>query len=151
MPDPKRNFEAFSASLTKAGFKVVPHSAPWSPDYLGKSDEGQLQVYLLGWTGDFGDPDDFIGVFFQTPQKQWGTNKSNEMKPVMDILDQAEQETDQGKRTELYQEANRQIMDLLPGVPYAHNKPALAFTKNVSGYVPSPVDLQSFATVSVKS
>lgn len=37
------------------------------------------------------------------------------------------------------------------GVPYAHNKPALAFTKNVSGYVPSPVDLQSFATVSVKS
>jgi peptide/nickel transport system substrate-binding protein len=150
MPDPKRNFEAFSASLTKAGFKVVPHSAPWSPDYLGKSDEGQLQVYLLGWTGDFGDPDDFIGVFFQTPQKQWGTNKSNELKPVMDILDQAEQETDQAKRTELYQEANRQIMEILPGVPYAHNKPALAFTKNVSGYVPSPVDLQSFATVAIK-
>jgi peptide/nickel transport system substrate-binding protein len=150
MPDPKRNFEAFSASLTKAGFKVVPHSAPWSPDYLGKSDEGQLPVYLLGWTGDFGDPDDFIGVFFQSPQKQWGTDKSNEMKPVQDLLNQAEVETDQAKRTELYQEANRQIMDLLPGVPYAHNKPALAFIKGIDGYVPSPVDLQSFATVSLK-
>jgi peptide/nickel transport system substrate-binding protein len=149
MPDPKRNFEAFSASLEKSGFKVVPHSAPWSPDYLGKSDEGKLQVYLLGWTGDFGDPDDFIGVFFQTPQKQWGTDKNDEMKPVQDILDQAEQETDQAKRTELYQEANKQIMTILPGVPYAHNKPALAFKANISGYVPSPVDLQSFATVSV--
>jgi peptide/nickel transport system substrate-binding protein len=149
MPDPKRNFEAFSASLEKSGFKVVAHTAPWSPDYLGKSDEGQLQVYLLGWTGDFGDPDDFIGVFFQSPQKQWGTDKSDEMKPVQDILDQAEQETDEAKRTELYQEANRQIMTILPGVPYAHNKPALAFKANVSGYVPSPVDLQSFATVSV--
>jgi peptide/nickel transport system substrate-binding protein len=149
MPDPKRNFEAFAASLTKAGFKVVPHSAPWSPDYLGKSDEGQLPVYLLGWTGDFGDPDDFIGVFFQSPQKQWGTDKSNEMKPVMDILDQAEIETDEAKRTELYQEANRQIMEILPGVPYAHNKPALAFIKGIEGYVPSPVDLQSFATVSL--
>ena len=36
MPDPKRNFEAFAASLDKSGFKVVPHSAPWSPDYLGR-------------------------------------------------------------------------------------------------------------------
>jgi peptide/nickel transport system substrate-binding protein len=150
MPDPKRNFEAFSASLTKAGFKVVPHSAPWSPDYLGKSDEGQLPVYLLGWTGDFGDPDDFIGVFFQSAQKQWGTDKSQEMKPVMDLLDQAETETDLAKRTELYKEANRQIMTILPGVPYAHNKPALAFIKGIEGYVPSPVDLQSFATVSLK-
>jgi peptide/nickel transport system substrate-binding protein len=151
MPDPKRNFEAFSASLTKAGFKVVPHSAPWSPDYLGRSDEGKLgNAYLLGWTGDFGDPDDFIGVFFQSPQKQWGTDKNDELKPVMDILNQAETETDEGKRTELYQEANRQIMTILPGVPYAHNKPALAFTTNVSGYKASPVDLQSFALVSIK-
>jgi peptide/nickel transport system substrate-binding protein len=149
MPDPKRNFEAFAASLEKSGFQVTPHSAPWSPDYLGKSDEGQLQVYLLGWTGDFGDPDDFIGVFFQSPQKQWGTDKNDEMKPVQDLLDQAEQETDEAKRTELYQEANRQIMDILPGVPYAHSSPALAFKATVSGYVPSPVDLQSFATVSV--
>jgi peptide/nickel transport system substrate-binding protein len=151
MPDPKRNFEAFSASLSKAGFKVVPHSAPWSPDYLGRGDEGKLgNAYLLGWTGDFGDPDDFIGVFFQSPQKQWGTDKSNEMKPVQDILDQAETETDEAARTELYQEANRQIMEILPGVPYAHNKPALAFIKGIEGYVPSPVDLQSFATVSLK-
>jgi peptide/nickel transport system substrate-binding protein len=150
MPDPKRNFEAFSASLAKAGFKVVPHSAPWSPDYLGRSDEGKLgNAYLLGWTGDFGDPDDFIGVFFQSPQKQWGTTDSDEMKPVMEILDQAETETDEAKRTELYQEANRQIMQILPGVPYAHNKPAVAFIKGVDGYVPSPVDLQSFATVSL--
>jgi peptide/nickel transport system substrate-binding protein len=67
----------------------------------------------------------------------------------MDILNQAETETDQAKRTELYQEANRQIMDILPGVPYAHNKPALAFIQGVDGYVPSPVDLQSFATVSL--
>ena len=151
MPDPKRNFEAFAASLEKSGFKVVAHSAPWSPDYLGRSDAGNLgNAYLLGWTGDFGDPDDFIGVFFQTPQKQWGTTKNHELDGVMKILDQAEQETDKAKRTQLYEEANRQIMDVLPGVPYAHSKPALAFTKNVSGYVPSPVDLQSFATVSIK-
>jgi hypothetical protein len=36
-------------------------------------------------------------------------------------------------------------------VPYVHTKPALAFQKNVKGYVPSPVSLESFATVSYTS
>src|SRR5205085_8821702 len=53
MPDPKANFEAFSASLSKAGFQVVPHAAPWRPDYLSTIDRGQAQMYLVGWTGDF--------------------------------------------------------------------------------------------------
>ena len=56
MPDPKRNFEALAASLNKSGFKVVPHSAPWSPDYLGAAQEGKAgHLHLLGWTGDYGD------------------------------------------------------------------------------------------------
>jgi peptide/nickel transport system substrate-binding protein len=71
------------------------------------------------------------------------------MDDVQKLLEKARAETDEAKRTEMYQEANRQIMTILPGVPYAHNKPAVAFQANVSGYVPSPVDLQSFATVSV--
>ena len=149
MPDPKRNFEALAASLEKAGFQVTPHSAPWSPDYLGKANEGQLQVFLLGWTGDFGDPDNFVGTFFRTPQKQWGTIDNDQMDAVQKLLEQARTETDEAKRTELYQEANRQIMTILPGVPYAHSKPALAFQANVSGYVPSPTTHESFAVVSV--
>jgi peptide/nickel transport system substrate-binding protein len=71
------------------------------------------------------------------------------MDGVQKLLEQARVETDEGKRTELYQEANRQIMTILPGVPYAHSKPALAFQANVSGYVPSPTTHESFAVVSV--
>ncbi len=47
MPDPKRNFEAFAASLNKSGFKVVPHSAPWSPDYLGRVNDGNAGALNL--------------------------------------------------------------------------------------------------------
>lgn len=146
MPDPKRNFEAFAASLEKAGFKVTAKSAPWRPDYLGSVNEGKAQVYLLGWTGDFGDPDNFVGTFFQSPQKAWGTIAKPNAE-VVDLLDQAEVETDLAKRTELYQEANRKIMEWLPGVPYAHSKPALGFRADVKGYQPSPVSLEPFATV----
>ena len=145
MPDPKRNFEAFAASLNGAGFKVVPKTAPWSPDYLGNVDEGNAQVYLLGWTGDFGDPDNFVGTFFQNAQPAWGF----ENQEIFDILSEAETETDLDARVGLYEEANRMIMDFLPGVPYVHTSPALAFRADVQGYVPSPVSLESFAPVTI--
>jgi peptide/nickel transport system substrate-binding protein len=149
MPDPKRNFEAFRASLEQSGFKITPKTAPWSPDYLGQVDEGNATLYLLGWTGDYGDPDNFVGTFFQNPQKAWGTI-AHPNQEVVDKLNEAETETDLDARTGLYQEANRLIMDWLPGVPYVHTKPALAFAANVSGYEPSPVSLESFATVSIE-
>jgi peptide/nickel transport system substrate-binding protein len=145
MPDPVKNFQAFSASLTKSGFKVVPHAAPWNPDYLGGVQAGKAQVFLYGWTGDYGDPDDFDGVFFRTPQKQWGFNN----KAIFNILTQARDETSIEKRVALYKQANNMIMDFLPGVPYVHTSPALAFDKNVKGYVPSPVDIQLFSGVSL--
>jgi peptide/nickel transport system substrate-binding protein len=147
MPDPKRNFEAFAASLNKSGFKVVPHSAPWSPDYVGRVDEGKAgALNLLGWTGDYGDPDNFIGTFFQQPTDQFGF----ENEEIFNTLNKAEVETDAAKRTELYQEANREVMKFLPGVPYVHTKPALAFQSNVKGYVPSPVSLEPFSIVTIE-
>jgi len=146
MPDPKRNFEAFAASLNKSGFKVVPHSAPWSPDYVGRVDEGNAgALNLIGWTGDYGDPDNFVGTFFQQPTDQFGFNNEE----IFNTLNEAEVETDSAKRTALYQEANREIMKFLPGVPYVNTEPALAFNSNVKGYVPSPVSLEQFSTVSI--
>ena len=146
MPDPKRNFEAFAASLNKSGFKVTPHSAPWSPDYLGRVDEGTAgHLNLIGWTGDFADPDNFIGVFFQSFSPQFGFRNPE----LFNLLDQGEAEADEGKREEIYQQANRLVMDYLPAVPYAHSKPALGFRADVEGYVPSPTTNESFATVSI--
>jgi peptide/nickel transport system substrate-binding protein len=148
MPDPKRNFEAFAASLNKAGFKVTPHSAPWSPDYLGRVDEGTAgHLNLIGWTGDFADPDNFIGVFFQSFSPQFGFRNPE----LFNLLDKGEAEPDEAKREEIYKQANRLIMDYLPAVPYAHSKPALGFRADVEGYVASPTTNESFAPVSINS
>jgi peptide/nickel transport system substrate-binding protein len=145
MPDPRRNFEAFAEDLNQAGFQITPRAAPWSPDYLGMALEGNCPLYLLGWTGDFADADNFLGTFFQSPSPEWGF----ENQEIFDVLNSAEQETDADERTRLYQEANRLIMDFLPGVPYIHTSPALAFAACVTGYEPSPVSLESFAQVSL--
>jgi peptide/nickel transport system substrate-binding protein len=146
MPDPKRNFEAFAADLNAAGFKVTPKSAPWRPDYVSRVNEGNAgNLNLIGWIADFADPDNFIGTFFQAPSAQFGFENAE----IHDLLNQAEEESDQAKRTALYEEANRKIMEFLPGVPYVHAKAALALQSDVTGYVPSPVGVggESFATV----
>jgi peptide/nickel transport system substrate-binding protein len=143
MPDPKRNAEAFGAGLEKSGFKVTFHAAPWRPDYLGEVQSGKAELYLLGWTGDFGDPANFLNVHFGAPNDQFGfTNPS-----LFALLQKADSETNLEKRAALYQQASIAVMKFLPMVPYVHSMPALAFQKNVLGYKPSPVSLEPFAPV----
>ena len=64
------------ASLEKSGFKVVPKSAPWRPDYLGEADSGTAgAAYLLGWTGDYADPESFLGGILRA-EKQFGIDNA---------------------------------------------------------------------------
>ena len=144
MPNPQLNFQAFSASLEKSGFKVTPHSAPWRPDYVKHVNDGTAgDINLIGWTGDFGDPDNFVGTFFKTYSPQFGFKNPK----IFNLLQRAAAETNYKKRIKLYQQANIAIMKFLPAVPYAHSKPALAFQKRVKGYVPSPVGTDPFDPV----
>ncbi|MDQ4058634.1 MAG: ABC transporter substrate-binding protein [Actinomycetota bacterium] len=146
MPDPQANFEAMVADLEECCFEIEQKSATWSPDYLDNVDNGRYGLYLLGWTGDYGDPDNFIGTFFQTEQPAWGFDNQE----IFDALDAAEAEADVDTRVGLYEDANRLIMDFLPGLPYVHTEPGLAFAANVTGYKPSPVSLEPFSIVTVE-
>ncbi|HWC14648.1 MAG TPA: ABC transporter substrate-binding protein [Actinomycetota bacterium] len=145
MPDPQANFEAIVSDLEECCFKVETKSATWSPDYLGNVDVGKYGSYLLGWTGDYADADNFIGTFFQTKQPAWGFDNQE----VFDCLNEAELEIDPDARVGMYEECNRIIMDFLPGLPYVHTGVGLAFTANVEGYRPSPVTLEPFSIVTV--
>jgi peptide/nickel transport system substrate-binding protein len=144
MPSPALNFQAFSASLEKSGFHVIPHSAPWRPDYVKHVNDGTAgDLNLIGWTGDFGDPDNFLGTFFKVYHPAWGFHNAK----IFNILARAAAETNLKKRIALYKQANIMIMKFLPGVPYAHSRPALGMQKKVKGYVPSPVGTDPFAGV----
>jgi peptide/nickel transport system substrate-binding protein len=147
MPDPTAVFQAFKANLEAVGIKVVPKTAAWTPDYLkAVQEDGKAGIYLLGWTGDWADPSNFIGTFFgRADTPDWGyTNPA-----VQDGLKAALQEPDQAKREQMYKDLNAQIMKDLPGVPFVHNKSYLAFQTNVTGFTPSPVSLERFDTVDI--
>ena len=135
MPDPQRIFQAFQSTLNNAGFKVVPHSAPWRPDYLGGTQSGKYQVYMLGWIADYYDPQDFLNVHFGSQTPLFGFNNPT----LFSMLAKADAEPNPALRTADYQQASIEVMKFLPMVPYAWGSSALALNKNVQGYVPGPI------------
>ena len=149
MPDPKRNFEAFAASLDRAGFEVVAHSAPWSPDYIQAFTTGKAQLYLSGWLADFPDTDDFFGTFFRGYQAGFGFRNPK----LFALVARADAETNFAKRARLYERVSRMVMEQLPVVPYVHFRFPVALRRNVIGFAPytSGPLTESFANVAFAS
>jgi peptide/nickel transport system substrate-binding protein len=136
MPDPPRNFQAFQASLDNSGFSVTPHSAPWRPTYVAKVNDGSAgDLNLIGWSGDYGDPDNFVGTFFKTFSAQFGFQNP----AIFNIVTRAANETNAAKRIALYKKANEMIMKYLPGVPYAHSVSYIGAQKKVHNLIATPV------------
>jgi peptide/nickel transport system substrate-binding protein len=151
LPDPAAMFQAISQDLTEAGFTIEPVALKWNPDYLNAVQAGQADIHLLGWTGDYNDAYNFIGTFFAEASNnqasaEFGAFSAPE---IFAALAEADAEPDPANRTELYQEANRLIMEYLPGVPVSHSPPALVVAENVQGLEPSPLTAEVFSTVSL--
>ena len=146
MPDPVANFELMKADLEAVGFTVTPRAAQWNPDYLNAVDTGTAgQLHIIGWTGDYGDPDNFVGTFFGRPKPQFNFTDAaiqGEIAAALTLTDEAEREA-------AYQKINADIMTALPALPYAHTKPNIAFREGIEGYVPSPVNNEDFSKVSI--
>ncbi len=48
----------------------------------------------------------------------------------------------------MYQQANRMLMEILPGVPELHARPLLVMSGRVTGYQPHPIGpIESLASV----
>ena len=146
MPTPEDTYTAISSQLEAVGITVEPVADRWSPDYLDKIQGTQDHVvHLLGWTGDYNDPDNFLGVFFGGPSNEWGFNNPE----LFSALTEARGLPSREEQTPVYEQINEDIMEFLPGVPIAHPSPSLAFAPGVEGYQPSPVNDEVWNMVTV--
>lgn len=148
MPNPEEIFTNISAQLEEIGITVDPQPNAWSPDYLdriqGGSDHG---IHLLGWTGDYNDTDNFLGVFFGGESPEWGfTNEQ-----LFADLEAARAEPDLDAQIPLYEAINEEVATFIPGVPLAHPAPSLAFAERVESYPTSPVNDEVFNAIVLTS
>ena len=145
MPSPGDTFNVIRSQLEAVGITVKPTADQWE-DYLGKiQGTDKHGIHLLGWTGDYNDPDNFVGVFFGRESSEWGYDNPK----LFDALAEGRTLTSLEEQDAYYQGVNEQIMEFLPGVPLASPVPSLAFSEEVTGYVSSPVQDEVWSTVSV--
>ncbi|WP_155853788.1 ABC transporter substrate-binding protein [Arthrobacter sp. H5] len=144
MPTPEQVFTNITDQLSEVGITATPSPDVWSPDYLdkiqGTEDHG---IHLLGWTGDYNDTDNFIGVFFGTESLEFGFDNPE----LFGSLNEARGMTDRDAQTELYSEINEDIAEFNPAIPLAHPAPSLAFAPRVVSYPASPVNDEVFSQI----
>ncbi len=150
-PNPKDIATAIAADWAKAGIKVTLQTVDWAT-YLDKRKNGLLPLYMLGWTGDNGDPDNFTCYFLCLDSKNSPkvTEGFWQETAVSDVLKKAAILTKQADRVPLYQQAEQMLFDGALRIFIANNQPPLAFVAGVSGYVPNPTGTELFNTVVVK-
>ena len=106
----------------------------------------EAQLFLISGTADL-DPDSFLNLFFGQRADSFGFDNPE----LFSLVRQGDLEVDRDKREAIYRGTNRLVMEILPGVPFVHVRPAIALAKEVRGYVPHPVDpRERLTTVTVK-
>ncbi|WAA66955.1 ABC transporter substrate-binding protein [Microbacterium oxydans] len=143
MPDPEQIFTVLSSQLAEVGVETTPVSEEWV-EYLdrttGTSDHG---IHLLGWTGDYNDTDNFVGVFFGQKSSEWGFDNPELFKKLTEARGVSNLE----EQTPLYEDINEMVAEFIPGVPLAHPAPTLAFDPRVKSYPASPVNDEVFTDI----
>jgi dipeptide transport system substrate-binding protein len=150
-PNAKRMAEMMQADLAKVGINATLVSYEWG-EYRKRLQAGEHQMGLLGWTGDNGDPDNFLAVLLGC-DKDGKPNAQNIPKwcdPAFnEAITQAVELTDQAERTKLYQAAQKIHHEQVPWLNIAHSTVFEPIRKEVTGYKVSPLGAHEFQNVDV--
>lgn len=138
-PNGKKMGELMQADLAKIGISVKLVTFDW-PTYLKKSSQGEHEMLQLGWSGDNGDPDNFLHILLGCQSVEAGSNYARWCNAEFDkLINQAKVITDVKQRSEFYKKAQVIFKDQAPWVPIAHSTVFRAMAKNVKGYVIDPL------------
>ncbi|RNI19494.1 ABC transporter substrate-binding protein [Flexivirga caeni] len=150
MPAPDKIFNAIKSDWAAVGVQVTPKPMPWAGGYVTGTQNGNAAAYLMGWTGDYNTPDNFLGSFFADPKGQMSVGAYDWGSKLADALSADDSIVDEGKRASAYEDLNKQIMEqYLPGLPISSSPPAIVFSKKVTGVVASPLTDEHLWTAKV--
>ena len=150
-PNAKRMAEMMQADLEKVGIHAKLVSYEWG-EYRKRAQAGEHQMALLGWTGDNGDPDNFLAVLLGCGKdgKPNGQNIPKWCDPkFQEDVSKAVTLTDPAERTKLYVDAQKIVDAQVPWLNIAHSTVFEPISKKVSGYKVSPLGSHEFQYVDV--
>jgi dipeptide transport system substrate-binding protein len=150
-PNARRIAELMQADLAKVGITAEIKSFEWG-EYRKRAQNGEHMMAQLGWTGDNGDPDNFLATLLGCDSAK--TNGSNIAKfcyqPFEELVVKAKQTTDQGARTELYRKAQVIFKEQAPWFTIAHAVQLKPVRREVIDFKLSPFGRHTFYGVDIR-
>jgi ABC-type transport system substrate-binding protein len=146
MLDPIKIAEAIQSDLAAVNITLTLYQIDWAT-YLGETAAGDDPMCLLGWTGDNGDPDNFMNLLYGANHCELGTatNVAFYRNPLVQLLFTAAIHEYHDAyaihdvlRANLYKLAQRIIHTDAPFVYLAYPNQHLAFRANVEGFTMNP-------------
>ncbi len=129
------------------GVKVSTSQTEAATFFQGLED-GDFQVFEVGWVADYPDPENFLKIKLYGPSKDNDNNYSN---PEVDrLLEQADTEADEATRFSLYQQAEQIIVNDAPWILLFHDKFNVLIKPYVKGYQLPPFVIPRMRYVSIE-
>jgi dipeptide transport system substrate-binding protein len=148
-PNARRMAEMIQADLAAIGVTAEIVTYDW-PEYLKRSKAGEHDTVLLGWTGDNGDPDNFLHVLLGCDAATDGTNRARWCnKEFDDLIIAAKRTADVAERTKLYEQAQVVFKREAPWFTVAHSVVFKPLRKEVIDFKISPFGAHIFYGVDI--
>ena len=147
-PNAKLMAEMIQADWAKIGVKANIVTYEWG-EYLKRMKNGEQDAGLIGWTGDYASPDNFMGVLLTCAS----VNGNNYARYCSKAFDEqvvgARNSLDQAKRTAMYEKAQVIFKQDVPWTTIAHSITNQPMRKEVEGFKISPFGDYKFESVSL--
>ncbi|MGW9231681.1 ABC transporter substrate-binding protein [Pseudorhizobium sp. NPDC055634] len=149
MLNARRAAEIIQDDLAKIGVNAEIVSYEWA-EYLDRSKAKDRDgAVILGWTGDNGDPDNFLDTLLGC-NAVGGNNRAQWCNEEFDALVKKAKETsDPAERTKLYEEAQVVFKREAPWATLDHSLSIVPMRKEVTGFVQSPLGDFTFENVDI--
>lgn len=148
LPDPAAVGAAVQADLATVSITVDLAMPDWQTQWLPAVQAGRADLFLLGWLGLNGDPDNFLCPLFCGAQALFNSQPDGAPLPpdpeLAQWLAQARAITDPAERAQLYALAQERVWQDVIVVPLAHRQTAWAYHAELQGTTPSPIEATFF-------
>ncbi len=146
-PTPKPIAEAVAADLAAVGIKVNLKTEDWGKYLEDRSKAPFFDMYMIGWTGDYGDPDNFYAAYYGGTE---ATQDSGYNPPAVDkLLAQGVAAVSQADKAKAYSQLHEITYNAAVRIPVVHSQPLAAARTYVKGWVPSPLGNEAFNKITL--
>lgn len=133
-PNVKLMAQLIQQDLAAVGIKAELKEFEWQ-EFLRRSRLGEPPLSLQGWTGDSGDPDNFLNNLLSCKAIQSGNNRARWCNKMFSFLvDRARVSTSLPTRIDFYEKAQAIFKEQIPWVTLSHATVFKVTRANIKGF-----------------